>query len=263
MAPVAPHLGGRVALGGIGAGDRQRDARAVAGALGEGDPHVIARTAGPGRRRTPAPRAARPRSRCRSRRRVPCTASAARRRPAPGAARPCRGPCRTTGPTRTSAGQVSWRSMRTVQRPPASVDLGPIEPELVDQLLVPGDATIGRRQRLVGEHAAQPGEAQLPTGGEARRAVAVVEGVGQRERRAVAVGRRARTSAGRSPHVKLSEPGGVDASRTVPAAASSPSKPPKRIAPPGRRSTSTGLGNHWPRCSGVVTARHTFSIGCG
>src|SRR3954447_11887491 len=56
---------------------------------------------------------------------------------------------------------------------------------------------------------------------------------------------------------------GASTTSTVPAAAGWPSNAEKWIAPPGRRSISTGLGNQRPRCSGVVTARHTLSIGCG
>ncbi|MDQ1433110.1 MAG: hypothetical protein QOF40_3712, partial [Actinomycetota bacterium] len=37
-----PHLGRGVALAGIGAGDREDDARAVAGAVGEFDTDVVA-----------------------------------------------------------------------------------------------------------------------------------------------------------------------------------------------------------------------------
>jgi hypothetical protein len=62
-----------------------------------------------------------------------------------------------------------------------------VQAELVDQLLVAGDASVRWRRRFAGEHAAQAGETLLPAGGEAGCAVAVVERVDQRERGAVAV----------------------------------------------------------------------------
>ena len=147
---------------------------------------------------------------------------------------------------------------------PAAIGLGdlrPVEPELVDQLLVAGDAAVRRRQRLAGEHAAQARRGTSPSRWRSWPRRAVVERVGERERGAVAV----RRELERQP---VGAPCERQPSRRVDlldraGRAGSPSNAAKRIAPPGRRSMSTGLGNHGPRCSGVVTASHTFSIGCG
>ncbi len=61
-------------------------------------------------------------------------------------------------------------------------DLGRVETELVDECLVALDTAARRWYRLIGEHAAQPAEAHLPTGGEARPAVPIVERMRQCER---------------------------------------------------------------------------------
>jgi hypothetical protein len=81
--------------------------------------------------------------------------------------------------------------------------------------------------------------------------------------------KRVPSASGASSNTSRSEPQvnsrrrGGSTTSTVPVAASLSPNALKRIAPPLRRSSSTGLGNHWPRCSGIVTARHTFSTGCG
>ena len=103
---------------------------------------------------------------------------------------------------RSHATRRRARQLALVAHRPAVVggaDLRAVETELVDQLLVAGDAAVRRRRRSLRQHAAQAGEAQLPPGGEARRACRVVERVGERERRAVAIGCELERQSGRRP----------------------------------------------------------------
>ena len=161
----------------------------------------------------------------------------------------------------TWAGQVSWRSQRTVHLSPSSVVVGRSRPNSATSSSCratprsgAGNGAPASTWRNPSRHISQP-VAKLAAPARSSKEWVSANAVPP----SVAVSSKVSRS---PPQVNASRRGGSSSS-TVPLAPSSPAKALNSIAPPTRRSISTGDGNQSPRCSGVVTARHTLSIGCG